>query len=178
MFGGDVSPLAKLVDVTGITSWGDVKHVINKKRNNKIPTTQEYLSALSAIPAIGRIPKILNTIGNVADITNFIQQEKDHQRKVDKYSNKIIKYIDIHGNIKTGRRGSMPYSAHELRKRLGGRLKARIGTKENYENENKTNITTSNLNGAEYLSKAISAAIMQGGRVLTGNTKIFLYIVE
>lgn len=171
LFGGDVSPLAKLVDVTGITSWGDVKHVINKKRNNKIPTTQEYLSALSAIPAIGRIPKILNTIGNVADITNFIQQEKEHQRKVDKYNNKIIKYIDIHGNIKTGRRGSMPYSAHELRKRLGGRLKARIGTKENYENENKTNITTSNLNGAEYLSKAISAAIMQGGRVLTGNTK-------
>lgn len=171
LFGGDVSPLAKLLDVTGITSWGDVKHVINKKRNNKIPTTQEYLSALSAIPAIGRIPKILNTIGNVADITNFIQQEKEHQRKVDKYNNKIIKYIDIHGNIKTGRRGSMPYSAHELRKRLGGRLKARIGTKENYENENKTNITTSNLNGAEYLSKAISAAIMQGGRVLTGNTK-------
>lgn len=171
LFGGDVSPLAKLVDVTGITSWGDVKHVINKKRNNKIPTTQEYLSALSAIPAIGRIPKMLNTIGNVADITNFIQQEKEHQRKVDKYNNEIIKYIDIHGNIKTGRRGSMPYSAHELRKRLGGRLKARIGTKENYENENKTNITTSNLNGAEYLSKAISAAIMQGGRVLTGNTK-------
>lgn len=48
--------------------------------------------------------------------------------------------------------------------------KARIETKTD-GGENKTNITTSNLNGAEYLSKIISDSIMQGGRLLTGNSK-------
>ena len=48
--------------------------------------------------------------------------------------------------------------------------KARIGT-ETDGGENRTNITTSNLNGAEYLSKIISGTIMQGGRLLTGNSK-------
>ena len=49
-------------------------------------------------------------------------------------------------------------------------FKSRIGT-ETDGGENRTNITTSNLNGAEYLSKIISGAIMQGGRLLTGNSK-------
>lgn len=57
------------------------------------------------------------------------------------------------------------------KKRLGGRAKARIGTEKTYGDENKTNIATSNLNGAEYLSKIISGAIMQGGRLLTGNAR-------
>ena len=48
--------------------------------------------------------------------------------------------------------------------------KARIGTETN-GGENRTNIATSNLNGAEYLSKIISGTIMQGGRLLTGNSK-------
>lgn len=48
--------------------------------------------------------------------------------------------------------------------------KSRIGTETNGD-ENKTNITTSNLNGAEYLSKIISGTIMQGGRLFTGNSK-------
>ena len=48
--------------------------------------------------------------------------------------------------------------------------KSRIGTETNGA-ENRTNITTSNLNGAEYLSKIISGTIMQGGRLLTGNSK-------
>lgn len=56
------------------------------------------------------------------------------------------------------------------KKSFGGRTKARIGT-ETDGNENKTNILTSNLNAAEYLSKIISGAIMQGGRLLTGNSK-------
>ena len=56
------------------------------------------------------------------------------------------------------------------KKRFGGRAKAKIGTETN-GNENKTNITTSNLNSAEYLSKIISGAIMQGGRLLTGHSK-------
>lgn len=49
--------------------------------------------------------------------------------------------------------------------------KARIGTEKTYRDENKTNITTSNLNGAEYLSKIISGSIMQAGRLLTGHSK-------
>lgn len=48
--------------------------------------------------------------------------------------------------------------------------KARIGT-ETDGGENRTNITTSNLNGAEYLSKIISGAIMESGRLFTGNNK-------
>lgn len=48
--------------------------------------------------------------------------------------------------------------------------KAKIET-ETDRGENRTNITTSNLNGAEYLSKIISGAIMQGGRLLTGHSK-------
>ena len=48
--------------------------------------------------------------------------------------------------------------------------KTRIGT-ETGGSENRTNITTSNLNGAEYLSKIISGTIMQGGRLLTGHSK-------
>ena len=48
--------------------------------------------------------------------------------------------------------------------------KSRIGTETNGA-ENRTNITTSNLNGAEYLSKIISGTIMQGGRLFTGNSK-------
>lgn len=48
--------------------------------------------------------------------------------------------------------------------------KARIGT-ETDGGENQTNITTSNLNGVEYLSKIISGTIMQGGRLLTGNSR-------
>lgn len=56
------------------------------------------------------------------------------------------------------------------KKRFGCRVKAKIGTEIN-GNENKTNIITSNLNGAEYLSKIISGAIMQGGRLLTENSK-------
>jgi hypothetical protein len=49
-------------------------------------------------------------------------------------------------------------------------VKSRIGT-ETSGAENQTNITTSNLNGAEYLSKIISGTIMQGGRLFTGNSK-------
>lgn len=48
--------------------------------------------------------------------------------------------------------------------------KAKIGT-ETDGGENRTNITTSNLNSAEYLSKIISGSIMQAGRLLTGNSR-------
>ena len=127
LFGGDPNPLAKMVDVTGITSWGDVKKIIDKKKRGEIPTTQEYLSALSAIPAIGRIPKIINTIGNIADATSFMEDVRRSESKEEAYQNEIVNYRDIHGKIKTGRRGSMPANAHELRKRLGGRMRLRNG---------------------------------------------------
>ena len=127
LFGGDPHPLAKMVDVTGITSWGDVKKIIDKKKRGEIPTTQEYLSALSAIPAIGRIPKIINTIGNIADATSFMEDVRRSEAKEEAYQNEIVKYRDIHGKIKNGRRGSMPANAHELRKRLGGRMRLRNG---------------------------------------------------
>lgn len=120
LFGGSPHPLAKMIDVTGITSYGDVKKLINKKRRGEIPTTQEYLGALSAIPAIGRIAKTLNLIGNVADATTFMKDVKESEAKEKAYQNEVVKYMDIHGRIKTGRRGSIPYSAHELRKRYGG----------------------------------------------------------
>lgn len=120
LFGGDPHPLAKMIDVTGITSWGDVKNIIDKTKRGEVPTTQEYLSALSAIPAIGRIAKGLNLIGNIADATSFMKDARRSETKEKAYQNEIVKYEDIHGKIKTGRRGSMPYSAHELRKRLGG----------------------------------------------------------
>lgn len=120
LFGGSPHPLAKMIDVTGITSYGDVKKLINKKRRGEIPTTQEYLGALSAIPAIGRIAKALNLIGNVADATTFMKDVKESEAKEKAYQNEVVKYMDIHGRIKTGRRGSIPYSAHELRKRYGG----------------------------------------------------------
>ena len=120
LFGGSPHPLAKIIDITGITSYGDVKKLINKKRRGEIPTTQEYLGALSAIPAIGRIAKGLNIIGNIADSTSFMKDAKESEAKENTYQNEIVKYRDIHGKIKTGRRGSMPYTAHELRKRLGG----------------------------------------------------------
>lgn len=120
LFGGSPHPLAKMIDITGITSYGDVKKLINKKRRGEIPTTQEYLGALSAIPAIGRIAKALNLIGNVADATTFMKDVKESEAKEKAYQNEVVKYMDIHGRIKTGRRGSMPYSAHELRKRYGG----------------------------------------------------------
>ena len=127
LFGGDPHPLAKMVDVTGITSWGDVNKIIDKKKRGEIPTTQEYLSALSAIPAIGRIPKIINTIGNIADATSFMEDVRRSEAKEEAYQNEIVKYRDVHGKIKTGRRGSMPANAHELRKRLGGRIRLRNG---------------------------------------------------
>lgn len=127
LFGGDPHPLAKMIDVTGITSWGDVKKVIDKKKRGEIPTTQEYLSALSAIPAIGRIPKIINTIGNIADATSFMEDVRRSEAKEEAYQNEVVKYMDIHGKIKTGKRGSIPASAHELRKRLGGRITFRNG---------------------------------------------------
>ena len=120
LFGGSPHPLAKIIDITGITSYGDVKKLIDKKRRGEIPTTQEYLGALSAIPAIGRIAKGLNLIGNIADATSFMKDVKESEAKENAYQNEIVKYRDIHGKIKTGRRGSMPYSAHELRKRYGG----------------------------------------------------------
>ena len=120
LFGGSPHPLAKMIDITGITSYGDVKKLINKKRRGEIPTTQEYLGALSAIPGIGRIAKALNLIGNVADATTFMKDVKESEAKEKAYQNEVVKYMDIHGRIKTGRRGSMPYSAHELRKRYGG----------------------------------------------------------
>lgn len=120
LFGGSPHPLAKIIDITGITSYGDVKKLIDKKRRGEIPTTQEYLGALSAIPAIGRIAKGLNLIGNIADATTFMKDVKESEAKENTYQNEIVKYRDIHGKIKTGRRGSMPYTAHELRKRYGG----------------------------------------------------------
>ena len=120
LFGGDPHPLAKMIDVTGITSWGDVKNIIDKKKRGEVPTTQEYLSALSAIPAIGRIAKGLNLIGNIADATSFMKDVRRSEAKEKAYQNEIVKYEDIHGKIKTGRRGNMPYTAHELRKRYGG----------------------------------------------------------
>lgn len=127
LFGGSPHPLAKIVDITGITSYGDVKKLINKKRRGEIPTTQEYLGALSAIPAIGRIAKGLNLIGNITDATTFMKDVKESEAKENAYQNEIVKYRDIHGKIKTGRRGDMPYGTHELRKRLGGRCKLRNG---------------------------------------------------
>lgn len=120
LFGGSPHPLAKMVDISGITSYGDVKKLINKKRRGEVPTTQEYLGALSAIPAIGRIAKGLNLIGNITDATTFMKDVKESEAKENTYQNEIVKYRDIHGKIKTGRRGNMPYTAHELRKRLGG----------------------------------------------------------
>ena len=120
LFGGSPHPLAKMIDVTGITSYGDVKKLINKKRRGEIPTTQEYLGALSAIPAIGRIAKGLSLIGNIADATTFMKDVKESEAKENAYRNEIVKYRDIHGNIKTGRRGSVPYTAYEIRKRYGG----------------------------------------------------------
>ena len=120
LFGGDPHPLAKMVDVTGITSWGDVKKLIDKRRRGEVPTTQEYLSALSAIPAIGRVAKGLNLISNIADATTFMEDVRRSEAKEKAYQNEIVKYYDIHGKLKTGRRGSMPYGTHELRKRFGG----------------------------------------------------------
>lgn len=120
LFGGDPHPLAKMVDVTGITSWGDVKKLIDKRRRGEVPTTQEYLSALNAIPAIGRVAKGLNLIGNIADATTFMEDVRRSEAKEKAYQNEIVKYYDTHGKIKTGRRGSMPYGTHELRKRFGG----------------------------------------------------------
>ena len=120
LFGGDPHPLAKMIDVTGITSWGDVKNIIDKKKRGEVPTTQEYLSALSAIPAIGRIAKGLNLIGNIVDATSFMKDVRRSEAKEEAYQNEIVKYEDIHGKIKTGRRESMPYTAHELKKRYGG----------------------------------------------------------
>lgn len=120
LFGGDPHPLAKMVDVTGITSWGDVKKLIDKRRRGEVPTTQEYLSALSAIPAIGRVAKGLNLIGNIADATTFMEDVRRSEAKEKAYQNEIVKYYDTHGKLKTGRRGSMPYGTHELRKRFGG----------------------------------------------------------
>lgn len=120
LFGGSPHPLAKMVDLTGITSYGDVKKLINKKRRGEVPTTQEYLGALSAIPAIGRIAKGLNLIGNIADATTFMKDVKESEAKENAYRNEIVKYRDIYGNIRTGKRGSMPYTAHEIRKRYGG----------------------------------------------------------
>ena len=120
LFGGDPHPLAKMVDVTGITSWGDVKKLIDKRRRGEIPTTQEYLSALSAIPAIGRVAKGLNLIGNIADATTFMEDVRRSEAKEKAYQNEIVKYYDTHGKLKTGRRGSIPYGTHELRKRFGG----------------------------------------------------------
>lgn len=120
LFGGSPHPLAKMFDISGITSYGDVKKLIDKKKRGEIPTTQEYLGALSAIPAIGRIARVLNLIGNVADATTFMKDVKESEAKENAYQNEIVKYRDIHGRIKTGRRGSMPYTAHELRKRFGG----------------------------------------------------------
>lgn len=120
LFGGDPHPLAKMVDITGITSWGDVKNLIDKKKRGEIPSIKEYLGALSAIPAIGRIAKGLNLIGNIADATSFMEDVRRTEAKEEAYQNEIVKYYDIHGRLKTGRRGSMPYSAHELRKRFGG----------------------------------------------------------
>lgn len=120
LFGGSPHPLAKMIDITGITSYGDVKKLINKKRRGEIPTTQEYLGALSAIPAIGRIAKALSLIGNIADATTFMKDVKESEAKEEAYQNEVVKYIDIHGRIKTGRRGSIPYGSHELRKRYGG----------------------------------------------------------
>lgn len=120
LFGGDPHPLAKMVDVTGITSWGDVKKLIDKRIRGEVPTTQEYLSALSAIPAIGRVAKGLNLIGNIADATTFMEDVRRSEAKEKAYQNEIVKYYDTHGKIKTGRRGSMPYGTHELRKRFGG----------------------------------------------------------
>lgn len=58
----------------------------------------------------------------------------------------------------------------ESGKTLGGRTKTGINTETN-GNENQTNIITSKLNAAEYLSKIISSTIMQSGRLLTGNNK-------
>ena len=120
LFGGSPHPLAKMIDISGITSYGNVKKLIDKKRRGEIPTTQEYLGALNAISVIGRIAKGLNLIGNIADATSFMKDVKDSEAKENAYQNEIVKYRDIHGKIKTGRRGSMPYSAHELRKRYGG----------------------------------------------------------
>lgn len=120
LFGGDPHPLAKMVDVTGITSWGDVKKLIDKRSRGEVPTTQEYLSALSAIPAIGRVAKVLNLIGNIADATTFMEDVRRSEAKEKAYQNEIVKYYDTHGKLKTGRRGSMPYGTHELRKRFGG----------------------------------------------------------
>lgn len=120
LFGGDPHPLAKMVDITGITSWGDVKNLIDKKKRGEIPSTKEYLGALSAIPGIGRIARGLNLIGNIADATSFMEDVRRTEAKEEAYQNEIVKYYDIHGKLKTGRRGSMPYGAHELRKRFGG----------------------------------------------------------
>lgn len=58
----------------------------------------------------------------------------------------------------------------ESDKTLGGRTKTGINTETN-GNENQTNIITSKLNAAEYLSKIISSNIMQSGRLLTGRRK-------
>ena len=120
LFGGDPHPLGKMIDVTGITSWGDVKNLIDKKKRGEVPSLKEYLGALSAIPAIGRVAKGLNLIGNIADATSFMKDVRRSEAKEKAYQNEIVKYEDIHGKIKTGRRGSMPYGAHELRKRYGG----------------------------------------------------------
>lgn len=120
LFGGDPHPLGKMIDVTGITSWGDVKNLIDKKKRGEVPSLKEYLGALSAIPAIGRVAKGLNLIGNIADATSFMKDVRRSEAKEKAYQNEIVKYKDINGKIKTGRRGSMPYSAHELRKRYGG----------------------------------------------------------
>lgn len=120
LFGGDPHPLAKMIDITGITSWGDVKNIIDKKKRGEIPSTKEYLGALSAIPAIGRIAKALNLIGNIADATSFMEDVRRSEAKEKAYQNEVVKYMDIHGRIKTGKRGNMPYGADELRKRYGG----------------------------------------------------------
>lgn len=152
LFGGSPHPLVKIVDISGITSYGDVKKLIDKKRRGEIPTTQEYLGALSAIPAIGRIAKGLNLIGNIVDATSFMKDVKESEAKENAYQNEIVKYRDIHGKIKTGRRGSMPYTAHELRKRLGGRCKLRNG-----------GLTSKDRGSSKYPYPSVSSKDFAGG---------------
>lgn len=87
-------PLIKILDPTGITSYPEVIEV--EKNIQNVNPVKRCLTWLSAVPAIGRVGKILNSVGNLGGLVDDIEK----YYKTDSHNYDAIYYSP---NIKNGK---------------------------------------------------------------------------
>jgi hypothetical protein len=99
---GDKNPVKKaivqLADPTGVSSYGDVKKAFNDKKIN----SDDIIAPLSAIPVVGRIPKVISKGLQLAKGVTTTMKIASAAQKVNNVTSKTNKVAKTVSRLEAG----------------------------------------------------------------------------